>query len=176
MIGSIKARKPVNPLKLSLTVQRAIKRTQAAPPLPTKTQLQRWAGAALVDPRAQTATELTIRLVDEAESSMLNETYRHKQGPTNVLSFPFEAPIPEIDMPLLGDIVICVPVVEHEAAEQNKPLIAHWAHLVIHGVLHLQGYDHQTETEADIMEALEVTLLDQLGFPDPYRDGIDNIS
>ncbi|MCB1807111.1 MAG: rRNA maturation RNase YbeY, partial [Candidatus Competibacteraceae bacterium] len=122
------------------------------------------------------ATELTIRLVDEAESSMLNESYRHKQGPTNVLSFPFEAPIPEIDMPLLGDIVICVPVVEHEAAEQNKPLMAHWAHLVIHGVLHLQGYDHQTETEADVMEALEVTLLDRLGFPDPYRDSIDDIS
>jgi len=155
-------------LKLKLSVQRASKSTDASPQ-PSRWQLQQWAEAALID--APTAAELTIRLVDEAESSALNQQYRHKQGSTNVLSFPFEPPLADMNLPLLGDIVICAPLVAREASEQGKPLLAHWAHLVIHGVLHLQGYDHQTETEAEHMEALEISLLSRFGYPDPYQDG-----
>ena len=114
--------------------------------------------------------ELSLRLVDEAESADLNQRYRGKAGPTNVLSFPFEPP-PGIKGPrYLGDLVICVPVVVREAAEQGKATEAHWAHLVVHGVLHLLGYDHLDETEAQEMEALETRLLANLGFPPPYAD------
>ena len=114
--------------------------------------------------------ELSLRLVDEAESADLNQRYRGKAGPTNVLSFPFEPP-PGIKGPrYLGDLVICVPVVAREAAEQGKAPEAHWAHLVVHGVLHLLGYDHLDEAEAQAMEALETRLLANLGFPPPYAD------
>ena len=113
--------------------------------------------------------ELVIRLVDEEEGRQLNQTYRGKERPTNVLSFPFEAP-PQVASPLLGDLVICVPVVAREANEQGKSLEAHWAHLVIHGLLHLMGYDHQTDEEALQMESRERELLQQLNYPDPYID------
>ena len=108
------------------------------PGLPAEADLHRWAEAALVGADYQKDAELTIRIVNEAEITALNESYRHKQGPTNVLSFPFEPP-PEIVTPLLGDIVICAPVVLHEAINQGKAVAAHWAHLVAHGVLHLLG-------------------------------------
>jgi probable rRNA maturation factor len=111
--------------------------------------------------------ELTVRLVDEAESQELNSRYRGKDAPTNVLSFPAELP-PGTGIPLLGDIVICAPLVQIEAMAQNKPVRAHWAHLVIHGVLHLIGHDHQGEQEAEAMEALEVDLLFSLGYDNPY--------
>jgi len=111
--------------------------------------------------------ELTIRIVDEAEGSELNSRWREKSGPTNVLSFPAE-PMPGAPDDTLGDIVICAPVVAREAAEQGKLFEAHWAHLTIHGVLHLRGYDHQTDAEAAEMEALETQLLKQLEYPDPY--------
>ena len=155
---------------LKLTMQRAIKGARVNSQLPAKAQLQRWAQAAVSSCGLYTTAELTIRIVDEAESSTLNESYRHKQGPTNVLSFPFDAQIPEMDTLLLGDVVICAPLVEREAVEQGKGLMAHWAHLVIHGVLHLQGYDHQTVVEAELMEGLEVTILSKLGYPDPYSN------
>ncbi len=141
--------------------------------LPTETELRRWVGLAL---RQRTAdSELTIRLVDAEEGQELNRTYRHKDYATNVLSFPAEVPDgpdgePLLDIPLLGDLVICVPVVEREAREQNKALEAHWAHLVIHGCLHLLGYDHIDDEEAEEMEGLERQLLAELGYPDPYRD------
>ncbi len=106
--------------------------------------------------------------MDESEGRELNQQYRGKDYATNVLSFPFEAP-PGVDLGLLGDLVICAGVVEREAREQNKSREAHWAHLVIHGMLHLQGYDHQEPDEAETMENLEVHLLAELGFPDPYR-------
>lgn len=112
--------------------------------------------------------EIVIRVVDEEESADLNAQYRHKAGPTNVLSFPFEAP-PGVTSPILGDLVICAPVVEREAREQNKTLLAHWAHMVVHGLLHLQGYDHIVEDEALKMEAEEIAILSGLGFPDPYE-------
>jgi probable rRNA maturation factor len=112
--------------------------------------------------------ELCIRLVDEAESAALNAEYRHRNGPTNVLSFPADIEVPELRV--WGDIVICVPLVHAEAATQNKPVDAHFAHLVVHGALHLLGYDHQSDEEADTMESLEKHLLDQLGIPDPYGE------
>ena len=111
--------------------------------------------------------EMTLRLVDTYESRELNRTYREKDRPTNVLSFPFETP-EGIPLVLLGDLVICAPVVEHEAAEQHKSKEAHWAHMVVHGTLHLLGYDHIEEQDAEIMEALEVQTLAKLGYADPY--------
>lgn len=116
--------------------------------------------------------EVNIQVMDEAGISELNKTYRHKSGPTNVLSFPFEAPpgLPaEEAEALLGDIVICAQVVSREAADQHKDLQAHWAHMVVHGVLHLLGYDHLNDEEAETMENLEVQILNELAFPNPYR-------
>ncbi len=118
--------------------------------------------------RQRPESELTIRLVDEAEGLELNSTYRHKDYATNVLSFPADVPDELLDIPLLGDLVICAPVVAREALEQRKPLQAHWAHLVIHGCLHLLGYDHIDDAEAEEMETLERELLAELGHPDPY--------
>jgi probable rRNA maturation factor len=112
-------------------------------------------------------TELTLRLVDRSESRELNARFRGKDQPTNVLSFPADLP-PGIDIPLLGDIVICAPLVEEEARTQDKPLQEHWAHLVIHGILHLLGYDHQVEQDAIEMERIEVELLASLGIGNPY--------
>jgi probable rRNA maturation factor len=136
--------------------------------LPSEAQFRAWCTLAL---RQRTAdSELTIRLVDEAEGRELNHTYRQRDYATNVLSFPADVPDELLDIPLLGDLVICVPVVVREAQEQGKTLEAHWAHLVIHGCLHLLGYDHILDAEAEEMEALERTLLAELGHPDPYTD------
>jgi len=114
-------------------------------------------------------TELTIRFVDENEIAELNEQYRHKKGSTNILSFPFETPN-EVELDLLGDLVICSDVVKQQAEEQGKEEIAHWAHMVVHGTLHLLGYDHLTSAEADVMENKEIKILSQLGYSDPYLD------
>ena len=135
---------------------------------PSLEQLQQWCALALRQRSAD--SELTIRLVDEPEGRELNNTWRHKDYATNVLSFPADVPEGLLDIPLLGDLVICVPVVEREAAEQDKSLEAHWAHLVIHGCLHLLGYDHIDDAEAEEMEGLEQNLLAELGHPDPYAD------
>ena len=132
--------------------------------VPDRALFELWVGRAL---QHLDESELTLRLVDEDESRALNSTYRGMDKPTNVLSFM--ADIPEgIDVPLLGDIVICAPLVRQEAAAQKKSLDAHWAHLVIHGVLHLLGHDHQDENEAGEMEAIEVELLASLGIANPY--------
>jgi probable rRNA maturation factor len=135
--------------------------------LPHPAQIREWVSLALQN-RIETG-ELTIRIVDEAESADLNQQYRHKSGPTNVLSFPYD-PEPGIPIRLLGDIIICAPIVEKEAFEQNKTLLAHWAHMVIHGVLHLLGFNHEFDVEATEMESLETELLIQLNFPPPYGD------
>ena len=133
--------------------------------LPTEEQIVQWATGA-VQPEGN-EVEMTVRIVDEAESHELNLTYRGKDRPTNVLSFPFECP-DEVELPLLGDLVICRQVVEREASEQEKPLMAHWAHMVVHGSLHLLGYDHIEDDEAEEMESLETQIMQGLGFDDPY--------
>lgn len=138
--------------------------------LPSLEQFTFWVERALTL-EADTAdfpeTEMTIRIVDEAESHELNLTYRGKDKPTNVLSFPFEVPA-GIELPLLGDLVICRQVVEKEAEEQEKSLEAHFAHLTVHGTLHLLGYDHLNDEEAEEMESLETTIMQSMGFADPY--------
>lgn len=133
--------------------------------LPTAQQIEQWARAA-VQPQSD-EVEMTVRIVDEGESHALNLNYRGKDRPTNVLSFPFECP-DEVELPLLGDLVICRQVVEREAQEQDKPLMAHWAHMVVHGSLHLLGYDHIEDDEAEEMESLETQIMIGLGFVDPY--------
>jgi len=135
--------------------------------LPHPAQIREWVSLALWQ-RVETA-ELTVRIVDEEESAELNWQYRNKKGATNVLSFPYEAP-PGIMSRLLGDIVICAPIVEAEALQYQKPLLAHWAHMVIHGVLHLLGFNHEFDAEAIKMESLETDLLIRLGFPPPYGE------
>ncbi|NRD72835.1 rRNA maturation RNase YbeY [Shewanella sp. VB17] len=135
--------------------------------LPTQENVELWVLTALKN--TMTEAELTIRIVDVIESQQLNHTYRGKDKPTNVLSFPFDAP-PEIDIPLLGDLVVCASVVEHEAIQQNKSLQAHWAHMIVHGCLHLLGYDHINDAEAEEMESIETQLIESLGFNNPYKE------
>ena len=132
---------------------------------PDPQSIERWIGAAIGNQRE--STELSVRIVDAEEGQALNEQFRGSTGATNVLSFPFENESPE-PLPLIGDIVICAPVVAKEAREQNKALNAHWAHMMIHGVLHLLGYDHQNENDANLMESLETEIMQGLGFPPPY--------
>ncbi|KPK12530.1 MAG: hypothetical protein AMJ68_01210 [Acidithiobacillales bacterium SG8_45] len=131
--------------------------------VPDDATIASWVTAALGDANVS----VTIRVVDEVEMTELNQQYRHKPGATNVLSFPFENP-PGVETDILGDIVVCAPVVEREAREQDKTLMSHWAHMVVHGVLHLQGYDHETDKQAAEMEQLETGILTGLGFPAPY--------
>ena len=147
-----------------MTIDVDVQKATTFAPLPDQALLNLWVETAL---SGKKDAELTLRLVDQDESRDLNSRYRGKDQPTNVLSFPAELP-PGIDIPLLGDIVICAPLVGAEAAAQHKSWQSHWAHLVIHGVLHLLGHDHQDEKEAAEMEAIEVDLLASLGFGDPY--------
>lgn len=149
---------------MSIDISLQIATTAAA--LPTEATLQQWVETVLTG-RRQTA-EVNLRLVDRPEIQHLNRQYRGQDKPTNVLSFP--ADFPEgVDIPFLGDIVICAGVIEQEASDQDKTPEAHWAHMVIHGCLHLLGYDHIEDTEAETMEALETQLLSQLGYPCPYH-------
>ena len=134
--------------------------------IPQSAQFEQWAGAAL---QPESIPELSIRIVAEDEGRALNLAYREKDYATNVLSFPFEAPA-GVPIEYLGDLVICAPVVAREAAEQGKSLESHWAHMVVHGVLHLQGYDHIEPAEAEQMETLEKHIMAQLGYANPYQD------
>ena len=136
--------------------------------IPSENDFHLWVTQCLSELNIDDA-ELTIRVVDADESQQLNHDYRQKNKPTNVLSFPFEAP-PGIDLNLLGDLVICAQVVADEAKAQSKPLKHHWAHMVIHGTLHLLGYDHINDDDAKEMESLEVALLAKLNIDDPYQD------
>jgi probable rRNA maturation factor len=133
--------------------------------VPAAVSLRRFAGATLHGRTDIPA--LTIRVVGARESARLNSMYRGKAGPTNVLSFPFQAP-PQADRDTLGDLVVCAPVVAREARAQGKLPRAHWAHMVVHGVLHLLGHDHLKAREARVMEALEKCILAGLGYADPY--------
>lgn len=149
-------------MNLQLEIQRVVEDDG----IPGVMQFQSWAEAALNGRRDQ--AELVVRIVDRQESRQLNHEYRGQDKPTNVLSFPYEAPA-VVESDLLGDLVICAPVVVDEAVAQDKPLQAHWAHLLVHGVLHLLGFDHTNEQGAEVMEGLEVEILETLGFPDPYQ-------
>ncbi len=135
--------------------------------VPAAASFRRWVEAALRGARRRKPTELAIRIVDTDEGRALNRDYRGKDYATNVLSFPAELP-PGLALPLIGDLAICAPVVAREAAEQGKPPRDHWAHLTVHGVLHLLGHDHIEEAQAEAMEALETRILAGLGIPDPY--------
>ena len=143
----------------TLSVQYAVARAG----LPGRAQLRRWARAALARPATA-----TLRIVDGEEGRQLNRDYRHKDYATNVLTFCYGPDETEPDAPLSGDIVLCAPVVAREAAEQDKTLEAHYAHLVVHGMLHLQGYDHLDKPAAAVMEALESFVMMRMGYPDPY--------
>ncbi len=140
--------------KLSLNVQYASNHTN----LPTRPKFRQWVKAAL-----RVETEVTIRIVDEQEGCQLNTIYRGKDYPTNVLTFPMAE-----EPHLMGDIVLCAPVVKAEAKAQNKSLEAHYAHLTVHGILHLHGYDHETEAQAELMESLETAIVTKLGYASPY--------
>jgi probable rRNA maturation factor len=135
--------------------------------VPGKARFESWVDAALRGARRRKATELSIRIVDIEEGRTLNHDYRGKDYATNVLSFPAEFP-PGVKLPLIGDLVICAPVVLREAIEQGKPPRDHWAHLTIHGMLHLLGYDHIDDQDAERMESLETRVLAGLGIADPY--------
>lgn len=153
-------------MNLELDLQVAVESNAVCyPSIPDEVAIQSWAEAA--QQTSNDGVQLSVRIVDEIEGAELNETYRHKQGPTNVLSFPFEAPA-GVDVAFLGDLVICAPVVEKEAKEQNKASEAHWAHMVVHGCLHLQGFDHIEQVDAEQMEGLEIEILHGLGYSNPY--------
>ena len=134
-------------------------------PIPGAAEFSNWIETAL---GAEVGGELAVRIVGEAESAALNERYRGRLGPTNVLAFAVPDPVDGLEPRHLGDVVICASVVAREAAEQGKALEAHWAHIAIHGVLHLLGYEHDSEAGAEAMERHEATLLAALGFEDPY--------
>lgn len=137
--------------------------------IPGEPDLLHWAQAAW---QSSGEAGVVVRIVSEVESRELNRDYREKDSSTNVLSFPYDAPpipLDDDEIEYLGDLVICQPVLEREAAEQGKTLTQHWAHMLIHGLLHLQGYDHITDEEAAEMESLETRILGELGFPDPYQ-------
>jgi probable rRNA maturation factor len=137
----------------------------SSPGQPDKEHIQQWVDAALQGYGRD--TEIVVRIVDVHESAQLNKQYRHKPGPTNILSFP--ADIPEgIGLNLLGDLVVCAPVVEREAVEQQKTLSHHWAHIIVHGVLHLLGHDHIQDDEAEVMENREINILETLNISNPY--------
>ena len=135
--------------------------------LPSAVSFRRWVAAALQGRILR--ADLALRLVDEREGRALNQHYRGKPHATNVLSFPAELP-KGVKLPLLGDIVLCAPVIAREAREQRKPLNTHYAHLTVHGVLHLLGFDHDDERDAEAMEAIERAILAGLGLPDPYAE------
>jgi probable rRNA maturation factor len=141
--------------------------------LPSARSFRRWVDAALAGAKRRKSAELAIRIVGTREGRHLNRDYRGKDYATNVLSFPTEWP-EGVSLPLIGDLAICAPVVAREAAEQGKPANHHWAHMTVHGVLHLLGYDHIEDADAEAMEALETRILAKLGINDPYAVEHDN--
>ena len=159
--------------KVLMQIEVDIQRVSKKGKLPTDSQFQCWAEAVSVASPGQHC--VAVRIVDEMEARHLNLKYRNKDYATNVLSFPAQLPdtLPlEIRQSQLGDILICAPIVSREAIEQNRSEIDHWAHLTIHGILHLLGYDHEQADQAVIMESLEKEILATLGIPDPYMDSL----
>ena len=150
-------------MSLNIDIQRAC----SLKSIPSDEKFQHWSEATIKG--RTTATALNIRIVEEREITALNSQYRGTKKSTNILSFPFDAVTPE-PMPILGDIVICAPLVVREAQEQNKSIESHWAHLVVHGILHLLGYDHHRDNDAKIMETLESEILTKMNYPSPYEN------
>lgn len=149
---------------IQMTIDLEVQNVDSFSEAPSQKQFEQWAKAALHE---HDPAELLIRLVGRKESQYLNARYRNIDKATNVLSFSSDLPS-ELGLSILGDLVICAPLVELEAAEQGKNVQAHWAHLTVHGILHLLGYDHENDQQAEQMEALEIEILNDLGFPDPY--------
>jgi probable rRNA maturation factor len=158
--------RPAQPEPATVAVRYAVTRRG----VPSATSFRRWVDAALAGAGRVRPIELAIRMVGAREGRALNRRYRGHDHATNVLSFPAELP-PGVKLPLIGDLVICVPVVAREAAAQGKRVRDHYAHLTIHGVLHLLGHDHREPRAATRMEALETRLLARLGIADPYGEG-----
>nr|WP_314899562.1 rRNA maturation RNase YbeY [uncultured Deefgea sp.] len=150
---------------MSRNIQLAIQNESVASPIPRKKLLKKWVRAALSEQFTQ--AEITLRFVDAEEGQSLNRDYREKDYATNVLTFTFDDDLPQ-GAPLMGDLVLCGSVIECEAIAQNKPLLAHYCHMIVHGTLHLQGFDHIDEAEAEAMEALETQIVTKLGYDDPY--------
>ncbi len=153
-----------------MTYQIDIENNSQSATIPSSDKCEAWIAAVLKNQQIDEA-EVSVYIVDEGESQELNSQYRGKEKPTNILSFPADIP-EEVGVPLLGDLVICAPVVEREAQEQQKMLDAHWAHMLVHGSLHLLGYDHLEDDEAELMEALETDIMLGLGFSAPYEETI----
>lgn len=151
-----------------MSIELDLQLASTASNIPEQTLFIQWCTQAILP--YQDSAELTIRIVDGEEGRELNHVYRHKDYATNVLSFPSELPEGLLDIPLLGDLVICAPIVAKEAKEQQKSLEGHWAHLVTHGCLHLLGFDHETADQANEMEAIEIQLLTQQGYHNPYHE------
>jgi probable rRNA maturation factor len=148
--------------------QIAVQRTVTEKSIPSPAKFKRWAKQALQ--KKMPSAELTIRIVGTEEMRQLNYEYRKKNKPTNVLSFPMDIPAEfNEEIPMLGDIVICADVIKKEAVAQKKSEESHWAHMVVHGTLHLLGYDHEKNDEAEVMEAEEILIMDSLGFANPYK-------
>lgn len=146
-----------------------VQRIVDSPLLPSDCELQLWVEKALIDDYHSDA-EVLIRIVDRQEITDLNEQYRHKVGATNILSFPFATPEGLAKLDLLGDLIVCAEVLEQEAKKQKKTLKDHWAHIIIHGTLHLIGYDHIDESDAMVMEKKEINILQQLSIANPYLE------
>ena len=159
---------PGDPEKIDVVLDRQVSDELDDIHLPTEDDIEHWLTQVFAH-EGITEKEVTVRFVDTNESQMLNNTYRNKDKPTNVLSFPFEAP-PGIDVPLLGDLVVCQVIIEKEAQQQNKQLHSHYAHMIVHGCLHLLGYDHIEDDEAEHMESIEIALLANLNIDDPYQE------
>ncbi len=153
-------------MNVDLDVQYAVKDDDCEPPSPEL--ISSWVNEVLT--LRKNTSEMTVRIVDVEEIQQLNRDYRHKDKPTNVLSFPFELPEGIDDLPLLGDVIICAQVVREEAEQQGKHVLDHWAHMVVHGTLHLLGYDHIEDDEAEEMEGLEIEILARLGIANPYAE------
>ncbi|WP_414655867.1 rRNA maturation RNase YbeY [Frateuria sp.] len=163
MTGKARRAQAETPPAPQTAVSYAVPRTG----VPAPASFRQWVAAALRGARRRKPAEVAVRIVDAEEGRALNRDYRGKDYATNVLSFPAELP-PGVDLPLIGDLAICAPVVAREAAEQGKKPRDHWAHLTVHGTLHLLGYDHIEEADAEAMEALERRILAGLGIADPY--------
>ena len=162
---NMKAKTRASNSTLEIDIQYALDKNSDQIALPQTSDFNNWVGAALSGRKED--AQLSIRIVGETESTCLNEHYRHKTGPTNVLSFPAEFSA-ELPISLIGDIVICAPIVIEEARSQGKNSLAHWAHMTIHGTLHLLGFDHDNDANAEKMESIEIDILKQLGFDNPY--------